>query len=968
MDNYEKILILKESLISRVSVYIDYRNKEYESNEFLIKLVDLDFDDENLNTMILVKGYNEHHHVSEPFSIRLDRIMNMVLLEGKTKLTYEEQQKKDLLAKITTIEEHYKAIYAKNEEKRVLDLIDYYIDAQKSDRRVLINSPTTLVGVDLEVFSKIETSYIHLDEKQYAEIMKIVTKEENKNKWLYINEISLKINDKVFPVAFYQVFFDPENRTLSLGDELIFNEAMRKEEDLVATPLRYRSKYSLHEFKLAYLSSREEAIAMLDLSESTIIDTSPTFITFTDRSLLLSSSLYQLRSSYVSNEIAKPLTYVFNLKKEEPYIEPHLFVGKNTNESQLKALNMIRTNDLSFIFGPPGTGKSHTIIDMVLSTLFTGKTILISANANHPLDEIANKLDEYQELEKDLIIPYFRIGRIEKMSEDIDRIRATVIPLYKEIVKTRHVFPHDLVEEFEKNVDRFQEGDIDDIVRFDIDNPYHRQSLKNLSNIALKNLFQNEELLRIFVYQDDDANSVITAVRNLRDYILDPRKFKLFLKCFPIIISTSHATSLMPRRQTPFDLVFLDEAAACPIVPGLYSLMKGHRAVLCGDEKQLNAFSILDSKIDDIIRKKWKIPAEFAYSNHSILDIIKLNYPKYPSTFLKEHYRCQEDIIRFCNEVFYGGRMIIRTKKDSEDKHLFIIDTIGGNEEGNRNHLEIDIIINDIIEKDYDLDQVAIITPFVEQRNSIISSFKKTFHTGDISVGTVHSFQGDQKDIVYFSLACNNQVSTRTLESFVSNRNLVNVAISRAKHRFVAVGAFGIFERRAISNENPWVKLIDYAKKQGTFSRREKSDFANKGQYKKDTKKTKLTRSESDFKRLLKQIISILDPSIKLRTQVSLMEFVPEELQEEYMNYHYDFVASDEENNLHIAFELDGPEHISNLDKTENDLKKNYVSVLNPCITLKRISNADRCRYTEIKELFRSALGELRKKKQNGLD
>lgn len=62
------------------------------------------------------------------------------------------------------------------------------------------------------------------------------------------------------------------------------------------------------------------------------------------------------------------------------------------NSSQKEAINNSLEYPISYIFGPPGTGKSYTLVSFIIHSLFEKKRILVSANANHPLDEIENSL------------------------------------------------------------------------------------------------------------------------------------------------------------------------------------------------------------------------------------------------------------------------------------------------------------------------------------------------------------------------------------------------------------------------------------------------------------------------------------------------------------------------------------------------------------------------------------------------
>lgn len=70
---------------------------------------------------------------------------------------------------------------------------------------------------------------------------------------------------------------------------------------------------------------------------------------------------------------------------------------------------------------------------------------------------------------------------------------------------------------------------------------------------------------------------------------------------------------------------------------------------------------------------------------------------------------------------------------------------------------------------------IGVITPFVNQKDLINDLLKKN-EIGNVSCGTVHAFQGDEKDIILFSLALTDKTGTRTYDWLKNNKELINVA------------------------------------------------------------------------------------------------------------------------------------------------------------------------------------------------
>ena len=76
------------------------------------------------------------------------------------------------------------------------------------------------------------------------------------------------------------------------------------------------------------------------------------------------------------------------------------------------------------------------------------------------------------------------------------------------------------------------------------------------------------------------------------------------------------------------------------------------------------------------------------------------------------------------------------------------------------------------------------ITPFVNQRALIEQAIKEN-HLENLVCGTVHAFQGDEKDVVLFSTALSDHTNAGTYQWLKNNKELINVATSRAKDKLV---------------------------------------------------------------------------------------------------------------------------------------------------------------------------------------
>ena len=270
-------------------------------------------------------------------------------------------------------------------------------------------------------------------------------------------------------------------------------------------------------------------------------------------------------------------------------------------------------------------------------------------------------------------------------------------------------------------------------------------------------------------YKDDRIN--IPSI----DYL--SKNGETVLENYPIVLSTTFSSKSCFQDDTLFDYVIMDEASQVSIETGLLALMCAENAVIVGDTKQLSNVRKDDEKnqLEDI----WKssnIPASYNTARHSFLSSILETIPMVAKTLLREHYRCHPDIINFCNQKFYEGKLLIMTKRCDDEKPLMILNTAAGHHcRNNYNQREIDAIKLELLPKIDNTDEIGIIAPY----NNQVDEFNKQIP--GIEVATVHKYQGREKDTIILS------VTKDIINEFTDDANLLNVAVSRAKKRFCLV-------------------------------------------------------------------------------------------------------------------------------------------------------------------------------------
>lgn len=256
--------------------------------------------------------------------------------------------------------------------------------------------------------------------------------------------------------------------------------------------------------------------------------------------------------------------------------------------------------------------------------------------------------------------------------------------------------------------------------------------------------------------------------------------FNDFIKRYPIVYSTTHALRSCTGDNFLYDCVIIDESSQVDLISATIAFSVAKRVVLVGDEKQLPHVvkSQLLTTLNNIFAE-YKLPEYFDYAKNSVLHSVLKKEKKIISTMLNEHYRCDPQIIGFCNKRFYNGELVIRMPH-IEGNGVTII-THGSHFERNRsNEREVDIIEKEII-KELPADKTGIIAPY----NNQIALLNERFGDGGYVIDTIHKFQGKEKDYIVLSTVANKIKFYEDEEQidFLNNPNLINVAISRAKKR-----------------------------------------------------------------------------------------------------------------------------------------------------------------------------------------
>lgn len=266
------------------------------------------------------------------------------------------------------------------------------------------------------------------------------------------------------------------------------------------------------------------------------------------------------------------------------------------------------------------------------------------------------------------------------------------------------------------------------------------------------------------------------------------------------LASVLGAPKRIPLAAGLFDLVIFDEASQCDVASALPLFARAKRAVVVGDNKQLSFISQLGIAHDRNLMQAQGLPigtmGRYAQSRQSLFDLANLT-PGAAKVMLRDQYRSATDIVEYINEAFYGGKLRVAGDQERLKAPAGMKPGIAWKDvpspvtpmATNVNMAEVSAIREHLqlllLTESY-LGTVGIIAPFRPQVQALSDAIhsaipENVLEKAELRVGTVDSFQGQERDLILFS-PCLGPSSAVSAVSFVQKDwRRLNVAISRAR-------------------------------------------------------------------------------------------------------------------------------------------------------------------------------------------
>ena len=319
---------------------------------------------------------------------------------------------------------------------------------------------------------------------------------------------------------------------------------------------------------------------------------------------------------------------------------------------------------------------------------------------------------------------------------------------------------------------------------------------------------------------------------------------------------------------------------------------------------------------------------------------------------MHNHYRCNKKIIDFNNRKYYNSKLNI-CSGSKETEPLVYMDV-------RNNHIDVKNTAPEEVNAIVEYAQVnkekniVVITPFVNQKK-LIEEVLQREKLHNVVCGTVHAFQGDEKDVVLFSTALTDQTQNGTYEWLKNNKELINVATSRARDKLIVLAdSKNLLRLHQRDGEDDLFELVDYVKKNGQAQVTQK-----KANSRALGVKPFSTATEEAFLANLNHALEniwLSQNRFTVQKEVAISQVFENNVTYNDLFYsgRFDFVVYERQGKKEIpvlAIELDGKEHYEDDVVKNRDKKKNEICRAHN-LQIIRVENSYARRYNHIKEIL----------------
>ncbi len=443
-------------------------------------------------------------------------------------------------------------------------------------------------------------------------------------------------------------------------------------------------------------------------------------------------------------------------RKPESYDPPHIgksiFFNDSLNHWQKEAVaKAVASKDIFVLHGPPGTGKTTTLVEIIRQAVEAGQFVFATAPSNTACDQLLESLVKGG-------VPALRLGHPARIMEHL----------------RTHTIDAKLIQHpLRKEADRLEQ---------------------ELAQIFKKKDRRRERR----VLQREERAEVNLEIRRLKSEIraVDHEVLDQVIRSASVLVGT-HASGDHPwLKKKTLDLLIMDEASQAIEPMAWMPILRAQKVILAGDHLQLPP----TVKSEEAARKGLARTL-FERLHHQLGDEFK--------SLLKIQYRMHEHIMNFSSHYFYKGELeadaSVRnhvladlpsvTRAPETEEALLFLDTAGAGfeeqlEPGSHSRFnpeEAELLIrklNKLLQLGVAPETVAVISPYSAQVRLLASKI----HAKGVEVDSVDGFQGREKEVVLVSLVRSNVEGEL---GFLGDTRRMNVAMTRARRKLIVIGDSG---------------------------------------------------------------------------------------------------------------------------------------------------------------------------------
>lgn len=458
----------------------------------------------------------------------------------------------------------------------------------------------------------------------------------------------------------------------------------------------------------------------------------------------------------------------------DPAPPPLGFLDLELNESQRAAVRLaMSANDVALIHGPPGTGKTSTLIEVIRQAIKRGEKVLACAPSNLAADNLLERLVAARE-------NVVRVGHPARVSPAlVEHTLDVMVENHGDVAAAKKLL-REAMAMFRK-ADRWTRAKPE---------PGEKQRMRS------------------------EARALLADARRLEDQAAE----RILESADAVVSTTSIDAKVIGGRR--FGLLVIDEACQSS-EPGCWvPLVRADRVVLAGDHRQLppTIVSVQAAREGFGVSLFERLTSEHGEDILRLLDI---------------QYRMNSAIMEFSSRELYDGRLIADSsasdrvladlpgvqRNELTETPLALIDTSGAgyseqlepDGESRMNKEEAELVIKFVAslrEAGVAAAAIAVITPYSAQVRYLRRVMEERGIEG-VEIDSVDGFQGREKEAIIISTVRSNDAQEI---GFLADIRRMNVALTRARRKLVVIG-----DGATLSAHPFYARLFEYFEKQGAY-------------------------------------------------------------------------------------------------------------------------------------------------------